>query len=86
MLLLVFIGAITSSILPYSKISDDVSLYRSINAPINYVQFQDDTSAIVQWVKRNFLLLTRESAVQCSYPVSVSILTLLPSCMLVILS
>ena len=34
--------------------ADDISLYRSINAPIDYVQFQDDILAIVQWVKKTF--------------------------------
>ena len=51
------------------------------------MQFQDDILAIVQLVKKkNFLALNEGSAVQCSYPISVSILTLLPSCLLVILS
>ena len=54
LLFIIYVNEITSSISPYSRISmfaDDISLYRSINAPIDNVQFQDDISAIVQWVK-----------------------------------
>ena len=52
-----YVNEITSSISPYSRISlfaDDISFYCSINAPIDYTQFQDDISAIVQWVKKTF--------------------------------
>ena len=52
-----YVNEITSSIPPYSRISmfaDDISFYCSINAPIDYMQFQDDISAIVQWVKKTF--------------------------------
>ena len=60
LLFTIYVNEITSSISPYSRISmfaDDISLYRSINAPIDYVQFQDHILAIVQWVKKNFLAL-----------------------------
>ena len=57
LLFIIYVNGNTSSISPYSRISifaDDISLCHSINAPIDYVQFQDDISAIVQWVKKLF--------------------------------
>ena len=47
LIFIIYVNEITSSISPYCRISmfaDDIPLYRSINAPIDYVQFQDDIS------------------------------------------